>query len=523
MKPVRWLTKLFAGTTAQPKEKKKPPQQTKKQPTFSSREIKAADDRARKGSRALAKKTINNLASLGPSANIALGVGQSFMGGSANSHRINLTKERMLKAVSYRAMMLGDSEGCQTSGPMYDQFGPMSFRPLQETLTYRTTIFGSEDIKAGRYNPRSKGATPLVSACLLFERLSRTHQKVTNTRSTGFDVAVNVSKAEASIIQISSHPAIDRTFDAIGRIKQAASDDGLHVNHGVTFERHGQNGESAGNGQAEYMRNHRRFRQLVNDHAREAVGNDHPAPWIGTQVSGAYGSPARRVSQAQLTMALQDDDYFIAAPDYPFPHLGKVRPPHPRAGDRHPTANAQLMAGAYMGWARFFVQVLHRNWFPTHISDAGFRKDSILVSFRAMKPPLKISEVCVSTTMTMIKALGFDVDDGGSEVPIVGVPEQVGALTFLVRCDRPLIDPYIGLAKGSFGLADIGAAGCGATNIKDSQSLRTLFKIAFEQGHTDMLPGGLLDDISAEDIEELSGVQDMGNWAVAQRKRCKPL
>lgn len=361
-----------------------------------------------------------------------------------------------------------------------------------------------------------------MGATILFERLSSIHQKLSRSRWKGFDVAVNVSKSEASIVQISTSPAIDRTFDAIERVAKVASAQQADqpVRHAVTWERHGQNGESSGNTQANYMRHHREFRKAVNTHAALAVGNEKPAPWIATQVSGAYGSPRRRVAQAQFAMSMQDDDYFLATPDYPFPHLGKVPSTHPQGGDRHPTANAQLMASPYLAWARFFVQVLKRNWFPTHMSEAHFRGTTILVSFRAMRPPLQISPVCISTTLAMVHALGFDVEDEGQDVPIIGCPEQVGDLTFRIECSRRLKDPYVGLAKGSFGLAPTGAMGSGATNITDSQNLKTLFKIAFEDGHTNLLPGGLLDELSAEDIEELLGTQQMGNWAIAQRKRC---
>lgn len=492
---------------------------------FSVLEIQKIDERALKTSRSLASKKMDNLAKCGPGPNIALGVGQSFMGGSANSQRLNLTSDRMLRTISYRAMMLGAAERCQTSGTQYDQFGPPVFNPLQETLVYQSKVFDHAQVRTGTFNPRAKGATPIVGACLLFERLWRTYQKVTKTHSPGFDVAVNVSKAEASIVQISTSPAIDRTFDAIDRIKAAASVEfpDHPVVHAVTLERHGQNGESSGNTQADYTRYHRAFRSAVNYHASLSIGNDSPAPWIATQVSGAYGSPRRRVAQAQLSMSLQDDDYFIATPDYPFPHFGKVKPPHPRAGDRHPTADGQLLASVYMAWARFYVQVLGRNWFAPHIGEAYFRGSSILVSFRAMKPPLRISEVCVSTTMTMIHALGFDVEDEGIDVPIIGTPELVGDLTFRIECDRTLKAPFIGTAKGSFGLADIGAQGSGATNIRDSQSLKSLFRPVFEEGYTDVLPGGLFDATSAEKITEMPGKQDMGIWALAQRKACKPM
>lgn len=491
---------------------------------FSSSEIKAFDHRAQYAARHMLDKPVGELTRCIDGVNIALGVGQSFMGGSANSSRLNFVPGRLPSDRTYKAKMLGESERGKGSDGLFEPYGAPVLNPLKDTLCYRDMVYSDEQMISGQYHPRAKGCTPLAGACLFFENLWRISQRIRGDVSDGFDVAVNVSKSEASLVQISSSPAIDRTLDALDKVSTAVSLEmpGLPVQHTVTFERHGQNGENVGDSIKGYMDIHRSYRLTVNAHAKAGTENTPRVPWIGTQVSGAYGSPQRRVAQAQLAMALEDDDFFIAAPDYPFPHLGKVTPPHPRAGDRHPTANATLMAANYMAWARFYVQVLRRNWFPTHIFDARFRGPEILVSFRAMRPPLRISEVCVSTTMTMIHALGFDVEDDGVDIPIVGVPELVGALTFRIICDRLLKDPIVGLAKGSFGLVDIGRPGSGATNIKDSQDLATLFRPSFESGYTDMLPGGMLDNNGLEDIEPLLGRQDMSNWAVAQRKRCKP-
>lgn len=81
-------------------------QKSKKPPPFSLKEIQRLDDRAKKSSRSLLEKRIESVSTCGPAANIALGVGQSFMGGSASSQRLNLTTDRLLKGIAYRAMML---------------------------------------------------------------------------------------------------------------------------------------------------------------------------------------------------------------------------------------------------------------------------------------------------------------------------------------------------------------------------------------------------------------------------------
>ena len=522
-----YLSKVRKIFFKAPPPKEIPEKPVKKEPAyhpFTASEMQAFDHRARKASQHIRDRPIGNLVGCIDGANIALGVGQSFMGGSANSSRLNFVPDRLLRDRTYKAKMLGESERGQSSESIFEPYGAPVLNPLKDTLVYRDAIYSDEQVATGEHHPRAKGSTPLAGACIFFENLWRISQRVRGDLSRGFDVAINVSKTEASLIQISSSPAIDRTFDALSKVFAAVSREmpGLPAQHTVTFERHGQNGENIGDSMNSYMEIHRAYRSNVHSHAKAGIDNEPRAPWIGTQVSGAYGSPKRRVAQAQLAMALEDDDFFIATPDYPFPHLGKATAPHARAGDRHPTANGTLMAANYMAWARFYVQVLRRNWFPTHIFDARFRGPEILVSFRAMQPPLRISEVCVSTTMTMIHALGFDVEDDGIDIPIVGVPELVGALTFRIICDRPLKNPVVGLAKGSFGLVDIGQVGSGATNIKDSQTLATLFRPTYELGHTNLLAGGTLDNEGYEDIDELLGRQDMSNWAVAQRKRCKP-
>jgi hypothetical protein len=443
------------------------------------------------------------------------------MAGGRTGARLNLVPDRLLEGLEFSARMIGDSD--RSSGrdsPEFEFHGELGLNPLTETLIRSGRVYTADERNSGFYHRRARGATPLVGACLTFEHLRR--ERGGEHLPQGFDVAVNAAISEGTLKQISSYPGIDRTFDAMDKLVLAAQKDasGLPIRHTVTFERHGQHDELQGASTKNYVEQHRLYRQRINERVREIMGSEAPAPWIATQISGAYGSSRRHVAQAQLNMALSDPDYFLATPDYPFPHFGKTKPPHPFAADRHPTALATLMASDYLAWARFYVQVLGRNWFPTHVGEAIYKGSFILVCFRAMAPPLRISEVCVSTEMAMLHALGFDVEDARRDIPIVGVPEQVGELTFIVECNRKLHEPAIGLARGSFGLADIGAKGCGATNIRDSQELPTVFRPRFVDGYTDMFAGGEIDPYALEDCDALFAMHDMGNWAAAQKKKC---
>ncbi|MFI0843487.1 hypothetical protein [Mesorhizobium sp. IMUNJ 23232] len=496
---------------------------------FNEDEIKAIDLAATLRSSDLMSQSVEAVAPALSGARIALGVGQSFMAGSASATRLNMVPDMALKDVTYRAKMLGSAERCHGDGASYHHYGSAELTPLTETLVRYEIQFSNEQRISGDYHPKARGATPLPTACITFEQLFDEHRRAagasTEPTFADFDVAVNVARNELSLEHISGPPAIDRTKDAIRKahdVSRAEFPD-LPAGHSITFERHGQNNEGSSTPAGQYMTDHRAFRLKVNSWSREITGSDLPAPWIATQVSGAYGSPRRQTAAAQLSMALNDADYFLATPDYPFMHYGKAKEPHPRAGDRHPTANGTMMPAIYMAYARYHVQVLRRNWFPTHMGEAFFRGNFILVSFRAMVPPLRISPVCVSTTLTMIEALGFDVEDAGVPVRIVGAPELVGELTFRIQCARELKNPIVGLAKGSFGLAEIGAMGSGATNISDSQKLNPRFRPSFREGYTDHFAKGFVDDFGLEDLEDWYETFEFSNWAVAQRVRCKPM
>ncbi|MEQ1950451.1 hypothetical protein [Mesorhizobium sp. CN2-181] len=496
---------------------------------FSEDEIKAIDLAATLQSSELMSQSVEAVAPALSGARVALGVGQSFMAGSASATRLNMVPDMALKDVPYRAKMLGSAERCHGDGAYYRQYGSAELAPLTETLVRNDVQFSDEQRIGGDYHPKARGATPLPTACITFEQLFDEHRRAagdsTQAAFADFDVAVNVARKELSLEHISGPPSIDRTRDAIRKaydLSRAEFPD-LPSGHSITFERHGQNNEGSSTPAAQYMTDHRAFRQKVNSWAKEVTGSDLPAPWIATQVSGAYGSPRRQTAAAQLSMALSDADYFLATPDYPFTHFGKAKEPHPRAGDRHPTANGTMMAAIYMAYARYHVQVLRKNWFPTHMGEAFFRGNFILVSFRTMVPPLRISPVCVSTTLTMIEALGFDVEDAGIPVRIVGTPELVGELTFRIQCARELKNPIVGLAKGSFGLAENGAMGSGATNISDSQKLNPRFRPSFHEGYTDHLAKGFEDEFGLEDLEDWYKTFEFSNWAVAQRVRCKPM
>jgi len=495
---------------------------------FTADEIKSIDTRAVLQSASLKAQPVAAFAPV-RGAGLVLGVGQSFMAGSPNSSRLTMVPDQLLGGLSYRAKMLGLTERCHGDGARYNHYGSANLNPLTETLVRQQTIVSTAQRVSGQYHPKARGATSLPAACIIFERLDDRHQSgseaIEESGPKAFDVALNVARGGASLAQIASRPAIDRTQDAIRVGMEVVRRDypGMEVGHAATFERHGQNNEGSGTPTPQYIADHRRFRADVNRRAREVDGGAAPAPWIATQVSGAYGTPQRRTAQAQLSMALEDPDYFLATPDYPFPHFGKAKRPHPLAGDRHPTAIGVLMAAVYMAHARLSVQVLRQNWFPTHMGEAYFRGHYILVSFLAMVPPLRISPVCVSTTITMVEALGFDVEDNGVPVRIVGMPELVGELTFRIQCARELTNPIVGLASGSLGLAEIGAKGSGATNILDSQKLEPFFRPTFEKAYTDIFPNGFVDHDEIEDLGSWYETFEFGNWAAAQRRRCRPL
>ncbi|MDQ6433357.1 hypothetical protein RB623_04755 [Mesorhizobium sp. LHD-90] len=496
---------------------------------FTADEIREVDARAVSTSAELLARPVEAVAPLASGARVVLGIGESFMAGSGNSAKLTMVPDQLLGEAEYRAKMIGFSERSAADEGEFEPYGRAALTPLTETLVWRGTVYSEQARLAGEFHPAARGATPLMAASLIFERLVDDHRKTAGNgevKPEDFDIAVNVAKAAADISRVSSSPYVDQARSALGKaheLERPRSRRKARTHHAVTLERHGQSDEANNTQDPAYLADHRAFRAVIGAAAKELTGAERPAPWIATQVSGAFASPKRLTAQAQLSMALDDPDYFMATPDYPFPHFGKAKAPHPRAGDSNPTANAVLMSAVYMAHARYNVQVLRRNWFPTHMSEAFFRGHYILVSFNAMVPPLRISRVCVSTTLTMIEALGFDVEDNGVPIRIVGMPELVGELTFRIQCAKELTDPVVGLGKGSFGLAEVGATGSGATNIVDSQRLEPFFRPGFKEGYTDRFARDMTDEDALEDSEDFYKSYEFGNWAAAQRRRCRPM
>lgn len=491
------------------------------------------DDRMHRQSADLREIRIFGLAAYGPGLNLVLGVGQSFMAASVTAARIQLTATRLLADVDYVAVMIGDADRCKSSGATYDYFGSLEFNPLVETVvsgaSTSSVVVSQADIDTGTYPSNARGATPLPGALITFEHLWRQHNQIDVPDTSRFDVAANVAKGESLLADISTGDGLARTLDAILVAEAARAADTPSVTDkrlSCVLERHGQADEAAGTAAATYQTAHRLYRENVHTQAVTTFAQVLRAPWIATQVSGAYGQTHRTIANLQLSMALDkgvgavDDDYFLATPDYPFPHFRDVavETGHPHAENAHPTAMGNQMVTDYFAWCRFFVQVMRRNWFPTHMGEAYYSGRYILVGFRAMQPPLRVSEVVVSLTMRMIEHFGFDVTDASS-ANIVNV-QQVGDLAFLIECDDELTAPTVGLAKGD---RNNWPALYGASNIRDSQTAWTLFEQVFEDGYTNLYRDAFDDTNDLEDIPEILGKQDMGNWAASQTLVCEPL
>lgn len=485
------------------------------------------DDRMHRQSADLREIRIFGLAAYGPGLNLVLGVGQSFMAASVTSARIQLTATRLLADVDYVAVMIGDADRCKSSGATYDYFGSLEFNPLVETVvsgSSETAVVVSEsDIEAGTYASNARGATPLPGAIITFEHLWRQHNQIDVPDTSRFDVAANVAKGEASLTEISTGDGLTRTLDAILKAEAARAADTPSVTDkrlSAVMERHGQADESAGTASATYRSGHRTYRANVQGQAVTTFQQLLPAPWIGTQISGLYGQLHQTIANTQLEMSLDkgvgsvDSDYFLACPDYPFPHFRDmtVESGHPHALNGHPTAMGNQMATDFMAWCRFFVQVMRRNWFLTHMGEAYQNGRYILVGFRAMQPPLRVSEVCTSLTMRMIDYLGFEVTDGETDIGLVSVT-KVGDLCFLIECDEEPVSPLVRLARGD---RNNWPARYGASNIRDSQTLWTLFEQVFEEGYTNIYRDGWEDTADLENIAAILGKQDMGNWAACQ-------
>lgn len=162
-----------------------------------------------------------------------------------------------------------------------------------------------------------------------------------------------------------------------------------------------------------YKNKVRQYRaDIVADACVGALGQAAPPAFITYQTSAGYTVDTNdlAIGQAQLELALEEDNWFLAAPSYPFTD---------KYG--HLTPNGYRWLGMQYGKVMFRVLVLGQDWKPLHIREATITGREIVLDYLVPEPPLAFA-------MPYIADAAADYADKGYRVLVNGAYAAIESL-----------------------------------------------------------------------------------------------
>jgi hypothetical protein len=170
--------------------------------------------------------------------------------------------------------------------------------------------------------------------------------------------------------------------------------------------------------------------RLVDDFAADVVGEvaaQTSRPAVFTyQTGGAYADDAMAVPQAQLEVALERPDVFLAAPAYPVTDKGG-----------HLDANGYRWLGAQFGKVMHRVLAQGEDWRPLYPLAARLDGARVVVEFHVPVPPLAWGRPFDGHQRRDFADKGFTVLDAAGVVGLARV-ELAGPTTVALTLQRPL-------------------------------------------------------------------------------------
>jgi len=154
-----------------------------------------------------------------------------------------------------------------------------------------------------------------------------------------------------------------------------------------------------------------------------AVQDTRPAVFT-YQTGGAYADDAMAVPQAQLEVALERPDVFLAAPVYPVTDKGG-----------HLDANGYRWLGAQFGKVMHRVLTLGQDWRPLYPLSARLDGPVVAVEFHVPQPPLAWGRPFQGHHRRDFADKGFTVLDAEGVVPLARV-ELAGPTTVALTLQR---------------------------------------------------------------------------------------
>ena len=399
--------------------------------------IQKLESQALAVSAAVPNKYLSNIARPVYDYNIVVTYGQSLSTGTEGWPA--LTK----LAVDVNLLMLGDSTRPNTmrenGGSTWDPVGASQFNTLKSVVqsSNGTTILTDAEVAALAAGATNEGES-IEHGAVNYWRSLQNGLKGLAVNPNRKIVVVNCGVQGRTVEQLSRGNALNhfnRIVEAVTKVKNQINsiDSTATIGHVATLYCQGE-----WNYQYSDTDTKASFKaatvQLKNDiytYVTNAIlGQTVPASFITYQTGGVYtkekSGVGLYVGMAQIEMSDENEDVFLASPNYPYPDK-----------------NGHLDPNGYRWLGCQFGKVLHRivdrgqDWKPLKPISAKILDNEILVNFCVPIPPLKFKEIYDVLTTTTYANKGFAVYVDGVNTAISSVSIIGSATVSITLASKP--------------------------------------------------------------------------------------
>lgn len=319
-----------------------------------------------------------------------------------------------------------------SDGSTFVPVGGAALNPMVAVVQHTSTRLPLSDSAVAALPPGSanEGESPLEGAVNLVRKMHNNLKQVPDDTARKF-IAINTGVAGMPIEKLSKVNPLDginrysRMTDAATKLKALADSEGKTIGLvGVFYLGNEYNYATTWGGvatKAEYKALLQTMRDnIVADIATGIFGQSAPPAFITYQTSAQYTADTHdlAIGMAQLEIAQENRNWYVATPSYPFPDKGG-----------HLTSNGYRWMGKQLGKVWFRVAEMGQGWRALSPIKATVRGREILVDFHVPNPPLVFDDPYIARTATAFATKGFTVLVGGVKRDITALdivsPTQV--------------------------------------------------------------------------------------------------
>jgi hypothetical protein len=326
----------------------------------------------------------------------------------------------------HNSLMLGHSvRPASENAPRWEPVGEAAFHPLIATVQEQNgpRLLAPDAVASLPREATALGETVLEAA--IAEWRGRTRSAAPPRRILASSAGVGGRTLEA--LSKGAAPELFNRLRDCARLARdlARGDYAIAALLMLQGEHNGRALDGGTNDRLAYKAVFRRFlADFDNDVTKGIAAQPSPPAVFTYQLGGVFAADDMGVAQAQLELALEDTQIFLAAPAYPVTAKGL-----------HLDANGYRWLGAQFGKVMHKVLTLGEDWRPLHPLTAEQQGSAVRVRFHVPVPPLAWGTPYIGQEARDWTDKGFTVTDAQGVIPVLAA--ELGETDITLRLARP--------------------------------------------------------------------------------------